>query len=160
MKTMLTGIAAGIVLATAAQADQFTDRIVSDLQGKGYDYIEIKEGVGQVKVEAVRGSSKIEVVYDRATGDILKQERGVAGSDDRNRSGVEISTRSRTFVDSGSGGDDDDDDDGDRGRGGHDDDDVDHGGSDHGGGDHGGGDDSDRGGDDDSGGGHDDDDDD
>lgn len=115
-----------------AAAQSMNDQIISDLQSKGYEYIEIKNGPTQTKVEAIRGTDKLEVVYDNASGSIIKQEREAAEQGEVGQSGVDISTRDDEFVDlrdedddedenddhSGSDGhsnedDDDDDDDGD-----------------------------------------------
>ncbi|PRX37569.1 hypothetical protein SAMN05216257_101594 [Meinhardsimonia xiamenensis] len=107
---------------------------MSDLQSQGFEFIEIKNGPSTVKVEAVRGATKLEVVYDRATGRIVKQETAPAG-DDAGRSGVFIRSRDDDFVDANDdvsrdeqhgddrdGGRVDDHDDDDGGRGGRDDD--------------------------------------
>lgn len=121
-----------------AMAEVSTEALVSDLQSQGFDWIEVKRGPTQIKVEAVRDGVKYDVVYDRETGAVIKSETESAG-DDAGRSGVEVRDRDRDFVSEGSassddddsdgkgrgrgrGGDDDDDDDRDRGRG-HDDDD-------------------------------------
>lgn len=115
------------------------DQIVSDLQAQGYDYIEIKRGPTQTKVEAIKGNQELEIVYDNATGDELKRETGIADGEDVGRTGIEIETENRDFVDdrrradrdddhdnSGPGSHDDDDDhDDNSGSGSHDDDDDD-----------------------------------
>ena len=90
--------------AGASNADQFTDDVIATFQEMGFDYIEVKEGITQLKVEAIQGSEKYEVIYDRATGTILKQETERADADEIGRSGVEIDRRARDFLD-----DDDDD---------------------------------------------------
>jgi hypothetical protein len=84
--------------------------------------------VTQTKVEAIRGTEKVETVFDRATGEVIKQEVETVRSGEDTRPGVEIDNRNRDFVDSArsddsrdddrrSGrGDDDDDDDRDDGR--------------------------------------------
>ena len=59
---------------TAAFADATTDRLVQELQTDGYTRIEVKTGPTQTKVEAIRGTEKVEFVYDNATGTILKRE--------------------------------------------------------------------------------------
>ncbi|SFI62083.1 PepSY domain-containing protein [Jannaschia pohangensis] len=134
--------------APAAQAQSTNDVLIERLQSEGYEYIEIKVGLTQTKVEAIRGTEKLEFTFDQATGEILKQEVERADSDEIGRTGVEIDRRDRDFVDVGGnrrdddrrgdrrGRDDDDDDDDsrsgsddddrrdgdDRGRGGSDDD--------------------------------------
>lgn len=127
---------AAMLLGTTALADAFTDAIVEDLQNAGYSFIEIKTGPTQVKAEGVKGSQKIEVIYDRSTGEILKQEIETADPDDIGRVGVQYDDEDDDFLDddddddhdddhSGSGHDDDDDDD-DHSGSSHDDDDDDH----------------------------------
>ena len=100
----------------------------------------MKVGPTQTKVEALKGSAKVEVVYDNETGSILKQEQEVAEGDDLGKTGAEITTVERDFEDGDDDGSDDDaDDDQDD-----DDDGDDHGGGDeHDGGDDHGGDDKD-----------------
>ncbi|PPB80478.1 YpeB-like protein with putative protease inhibitory function [Albidovulum inexpectatum] len=112
-----------------AMAEVSTEALVSDLQSQGFDWIEVKRGPTQIKVEAVRDGVKYEVVYDRETGAVIKSETESAG-DDAGRSGVEVRDRDRDFVKEGSASSDDDDSDGKgrgrgRGRGGDDDDDDD-----------------------------------
>jgi hypothetical protein len=170
--------AALVLTAPMAMAAVTTTEVVDSYRSQGYSWIEVKQGPTQIKVEAVKGSEKVEVVIDIETGAVLKQETERASTRDQGRTGVDVSTRDEDFVgrdddDDDDRNDDDDDDDGrdddddDHGRGddddddGRDDDDDDSGG--HGGGDddddHGGDDDDDRGGDDDDDHGGDDDDD-
>lgn len=111
---------AAALLAGPAGADPFTDAVVKNLRDLGYQYIEIQRGATQLKAEAVRGTEEFEVIYDLATGRILKQERGRADAEYIGRTGLEISARNRDFL-----GDDDDDDDRSGRRGGDDDDDDD-----------------------------------
>ena len=94
------GIAAG-----GAQAQSLTDQIVTDLQARGFSGIEIKEGLGQTKVEAVRDGRKIEAVYDQASGRILKQEWERAQASDM-FDGVRIRSEDRSFVRAGRPSDD------------------------------------------------------
>lgn len=86
--------------SVAAQADGFTDAVLAKFQERDFDFIEVKEGPTQVKVEAIRGTQKLEVIYDRATGNILKQEQEAADADEIGRSGVEFDRRSADFLDS------------------------------------------------------------
>ena len=83
-----------------------TDTVVTDLTALGYTRIEIKTGPTQMKVEAIRGTEKLEVIYDIESGDILKQEIESVDAGDDIAPGVEISTDDEDFVD----GDDDDQD--------------------------------------------------
>ena len=95
----LTVAVAFALWGAAANADQLTDQIAQRYQELGFDYIEIKEGIDQVKVEAIQGDRKMEVIYDRATGKILKQETERASAAEMRRRGVEIDSENENFVD-------------------------------------------------------------
>jgi hypothetical protein len=144
------------VWGSAALAAVTAESVISDFQAQGYDRIEVKKGPTQMKVEAIRGTEKVEVVIDTATGGVLKRETATASIREQGQTGVEVKERARDFVD-GSGddsSDDSSDDSGDDHGSDHDSGDdhgSDHdsgddhggdhdGGGDHGGGDHGGGD--------------------
>lgn len=154
-KTRLMLMTATMALsASMAVAAVTTTEIVQTYRDQGYSWIEVKQGITQIKVEAVRGTEKIEVVIDAETGAVLKQETEQASIGEQGRTGVEIRTRDEDFLDDDRQGDDVDDDGQDDGaddHGGDDDggddddsdDDDDHGGDDHGGDDHGGDDDGD-----------------
>lgn len=102
MRNSLTIAAAFTAWVGMAHADGFTDSVVSNLQELGYDFIEVQDGINQVKVEAIRGTDKLEVIYDRASGRILKQEREQAEAGEVGRTGVQVRNRNRDFVDVGS----------------------------------------------------------
>ncbi len=119
LKTLAAAALIGLGSA-AAHAEITPDAIVSAYQADGYDRIEVKTGPTQIKVEAIKGNAKVEVIYDRATGETIKREVERVRMGEDTRPGVEVSSRSDDFID------DDDDDDDDRGRGrGRDDDDDD-----------------------------------
>lgn len=124
---------------TTALAAIDTDGLIAGYQSEGYTTIEVTRGTTQTKVEAIRGTEKLEVVYDNETGATLKSELGAPEADDDILPGVTVRDRARDFV-----GDDDDssDDDGEDSNDDGDDHDSgdDHGGDD--GGDHDGGDDN------------------
>ena len=180
MKTKLKLMIAGMVLSAGmAMAAVTTEQVISDLQAEGYTWIEVKRGPTQIKVEAVKGTTKIETIIDTATGAVLKTESETASAAEQSRVGVQVRDRNRDFLEVGSGddassdddssddgsdddsSDDDSNDDGDdNGNDDGDDDNSGHGSDDDGNDDHGGGDDSDNGDDDNSGHGGDDGDDD
>jgi hypothetical protein len=122
---LLPFAAAAMMAGTGAGADPFVDAVVKNFQDMGYQFVEIERGRSQLKAEGVRGNQELEVIYDLATGRIIRQETGRADDSYVGRSGVEISSRDRDFTGSGSGrsGDDfdddndDDDDDDDRSSG-------------------------------------------
>ncbi|MCB1398901.1 MAG: PepSY domain-containing protein [Rhodobacteraceae bacterium] len=127
MKSGYVLIVASALLGAPAIAEVSTQSIIDDLNAKGFNRIEIERGLSQVKVEASNGSQELEVIYDRATGEILKQEtERLRAGEDNKRAGVVVRDRARDFLDdddmrhrdrnrdrnrSGNGWDDDDDDD-------------------------------------------------
>ncbi|MEX0368883.1 MAG: PepSY domain-containing protein [Ruegeria sp.] len=108
-----------------ANAQTFADRVIDTLAQQGFRTTEVKNGPTQTKVEAIRGTTKLEVVYDRSTGQIVKQETEPATARDLQGGGIEISTRDRDFTRDARRDDDDDEDDDRSGRRGGDDDDDD-----------------------------------
>jgi hypothetical protein len=144
MKTRVKLMAAAFILSgTMAFAAVTSDDLVAQYRADGYTWIEVKTGLTQIKVEAVKGSEKIEVIYDKETGAVLKRETETASVQDQGRTGVQTDTRSRDFVDgrdSDDASDDNDDDHSGKGNSGHgsDDDGDDDSNDDHGGDDHGG----------------------
>lgn len=141
LKTRLMLFAAATALsANMAHAAISGDDLAQAYLAQGYDHVEVKVGPTQTKVEAVKGSAKVEVVYDNETGSILKQEQEVAEGDDLGKTGAEITTVGRDFEDGDDDGSDDDadddqddDDDGDDHGGDDDHDDGHDDGDDHGG---------------------------
>ena len=85
--------------SAATHADSSTNRALAKFEDWDFDYIEIKEGLTQVKVEAIRGDQKLEVIYDRATGSILKQKLEPADAEKIGISGIEFERRNRDFLD-------------------------------------------------------------
>ena len=94
-----------------AHADAFTDAVIEKYQEMGFDFIEVKDGINQVKVEAIKDGQKIEVIYDRETGRILKQETERPDADDIGRTGVDISQENKDFLDDEDDDESDDDED-------------------------------------------------
>lgn len=162
MKKLLLS-AAFVLSAASAFAAVTANDLVTSYQADGFNAIEVTTGVTQIKVEAVKDGTKVEVIYDIASGAILKQEQKPARARDANDTSVEVQTSATDFTD---GSDDDSNDDHGSGHGS--DDGADHdAGDDHGGDrdghssghgsdddhddDHGGSDNSGHGGDDDHG---------
>jgi len=109
MKRIIFTLLATTSISGMAMAASLNDQIVESLQSRGFGYIEIKNGPSQTKVEAIGDGQKLELVYDNASGAILKQEQERADAGDQGREGVEISSRNDDFVD-GQGNDGNDDD--------------------------------------------------
>ena len=109
MKRLMLLSTALIFSATLSMAAITANELVTAYQAKGYTRIEVKTGPTQIKVEAVKGNAKVEVVYDATTGAILSQESGRANLGDGG-TGVELSTATHDFLGDGQGdssGDDD-----------------------------------------------------
>lgn len=110
MKRLMLLSTALIFSASMSFAAVTADSLVTAYQAEGYTRIEVKTGLTQIKVEAVKGTTKVEVIYDAATGAILKEETERAKREDRG-TGVEYSVEDRDFLDADEDGDDDQDED-------------------------------------------------
>ncbi len=125
MKTNLPVAVAFGFWTAAAQAQSSTDTtLVNMVRDLGFEYVEITNGPNQIKVEAIRGDEKYEVIYDADTGKILEQEVERADITEIGLTGVEIDSEDDDFLDDDD--DDDDDDYGDDGYDGDEDDDDDY----------------------------------
>jgi hypothetical protein len=101
-----TGGAAPVSVDPTRTGDGFADNVIADFRARGYDFIEIERGATQLKAEGIRGTEELEIVYDLATGRIIKQETSRADAEYIGRTGIEFDVSNASFV-----GDDDDDDD-------------------------------------------------
>ncbi len=127
MKRLILCSAAFVLSASAALAAISTESVIADFQAQGFTRIEVRTGLTQMKVEAIRGTQKVETIYDIATGRILSQETEAVRAWESTEPGISIRERNRDFVrlaeddndddsaddsddDSGHDGDDDDDD--------------------------------------------------
>ena len=97
-RTLLFSVAA-MFAGHMAFAAISTDTITADLLAQGYTRVEIKQGPTQIKVEAVRGTETLELVYDIESGAILKTDTGEVYPGENTTPGVEVSTGGRDFVD-------------------------------------------------------------
>jgi hypothetical protein len=104
--TAATALSAGMAFAAINP-----ERLAQSYRDAGYTYVEVKVGPTQTKLEAVKGNRKVEVVYDNASEDIIKQEFENAGAGYVGRTGVEIETSARDFEDDQDDDEDDDSDD-------------------------------------------------
>lgn len=130
MKMRVLGLVAALLMASPAFAAWDVDAITQKFQADGFTRIEVKIGPTQAKVEAIKDGTKVEVIYDLATGDVLKRESEVISADDSSATGVFVRNTVRDFIgtsSSGRSGDDDSADDS-SGRNGSDDSADDHGG--------------------------------
>ncbi|WP_170971924.1 PepSY domain-containing protein [Rhodobacter sp. SY28-1] len=139
LRTRLLCYAAAIALTSGAAFSAIDgNQLAEDYLAAGYDFVEVKVGPTQTKVEAIRDGIKVEVIYDNETLAILKKESEAADDDDADRTGKQVKTVDSDFDDEDDDqdddrkgrddddeddDDDDDDDDGDDDRGGDDDND-------------------------------------
>lgn len=110
MKRLMLLSSAFLLSATMSLSAMTAEDLVAAYQAKGYTNIEVKTGLTQIKVEAVKGSVKVEVIYDAATGAILEQETNRARRSERG-TGVEVTTEDRDFLEADDDSDDDNSDD-------------------------------------------------
>ncbi|WP_426032980.1 PepSY domain-containing protein [Cypionkella sp. TWP1-2-1b2] len=82
--------------ASMAQAITVAD-VVKTYQDQAYSGIEVKESPNQIKVEAAKDGVKVEVVYDKVTGDVIKHESETLAADETN-SGLEVSSTDHDFT--------------------------------------------------------------
>lgn len=93
MKLHVLGATAFVMMATTmAQAAWDSEEIARHYTAQGYTRVEIELSRTQAKVEAIRGASKIEVIYDLATGKVLKTENETVDGDDSTAPGVFMRT--------------------------------------------------------------------
>jgi len=98
--------AAFVLLSTGLSlAAVDTNALIDSLQSQGYTRIEVKNGLSQVKIEAIRGTEKVEVVYDKETGAVLKSETETVQPGDDVAAGISIETRDEDFLDDDSSDD-------------------------------------------------------
>ena len=132
-----------VMLGQGAFAGPVTvDDVVAALEGDGFTVREVKSGATRIKVEAIDASgSKVEIVYNKDTGEILKRETsgGNGGSTGGGSTGGGLGDDGHSGSDDGLGGSGDDHGGDDDNGSGHDDN---HDGGNHDGGSEGGGDDS------------------
>ena len=93
IRRILAGAAVLITVAAAGNAQSLIDQAVSQLTEQGYSRIEVKRLGTTVKIEAQKGGRELEVVYDSATGAVLKQEVNQIREGDDTTPGVYISGR-------------------------------------------------------------------
>lgn len=149
LKTKLMMFTAAMALSsTMAFAAITGNDVVASYQAEAYSYIQVKEGPTQIKVEAIKDGQKIEVIYDKASGAVLKSETSTANPNEATRTGVFVRQVGRDFDRDGNGDDDSLDDNDDDNGNDDDNDDSDDNGNDDGDDDHGGDDDNDDDGDD------------
>lgn len=123
MKRKIALLAFGLVLAGQTAFAITSDSVISDLQAEGYTRVEVRVGPTQMKVEAIRGTEKLEMIILTETGQVLKTETEVVGSGENTTPGVSVRDRNRDFVRVVRRSGSDDDNGGDRNRGHGDDDD-------------------------------------
>jgi hypothetical protein len=112
MKRLLLLTTAAIFSASMAYSAITANDVVALFQADGYTNIEVKTGLTQIKVEAIKDGMKVEAIYDIESGLKLKEEVEAAG-DEADDSGVEISVEDHDFLDDSDEGDDSNDDEGD-----------------------------------------------
>jgi hypothetical protein len=112
LRTRLLCYTAAIALSSgAAFAAIDGNQLADDYLAKGYDFVEVKVGPTQTKVEAIKDGVKVEVIYDNETFEIIKQESESADADDAARTGKEVKTVGKDFEDRDDNDDNDDEDD-------------------------------------------------
>lgn len=110
MKTRTMLLTTVFALSASMSFALTNDEIIAGLQSEGFTRIEIKTGPTQVKAEAIRGTEKHEIVYDAATGKVLKMEVETVEAGEDTNPGVEVDIEDHDFVGSDDATDDNSDD--------------------------------------------------
>ncbi len=97
MKTILLATATVLFAGNAALA-LTSDAIIDSLSAQGFTRIDVRSGPTQFKVEAIRGTTKVETVFDKVTGEILDQEVETVSFFENTSPGVRVRERDRDFV--------------------------------------------------------------
>ncbi len=103
--------AAAALSANMAFAAINPETLAQDYLAAGYSYVEVTTGPTQTKLEAVKGNRKVEVIYDNASREVIKQEFERADAEYLGKSGVEIERATRDFEDDLDDDESDDEDD-------------------------------------------------
>jgi hypothetical protein len=116
LKARLLCYSAAIMLTTSAAFAAIDGNALADAYlAEGYTFVEVKVGPTQTKVEAIKGGTKVEVIYDNETQKIIKSEKEKADADEVGREGKQVRNVKSDFEDDagddGKGRDDDDEDD-------------------------------------------------
>ena len=75
MRFRTLALVAALILGTSqAQAAWDSYAIAQQYIDQGYTRVEVKVGATEAKVEAIKGTTKLEVTYNLATGEIVKTE--------------------------------------------------------------------------------------
>ena len=93
IRSIFASAAILVTVAAAGHAQSITDQVVSQLTAEGYSRIEVKRLGTTVKVEAQKGGRELEVIYDSATGAVLKEEVNPIRPGDDTTPGVYLSGR-------------------------------------------------------------------
>ncbi|MFN3846653.1 MAG: hypothetical protein ACK4RZ_12670 [Paracoccaceae bacterium] len=98
MKMTIAALAFGVMFSGQMAMALTADDVVADLQAAGYTRVEVRVGPTQIKVEAIRGTEKLETVYDAATGAVIKTQVRTVEAGTQTAPGVTVRERKRDFV--------------------------------------------------------------
>ena len=73
-RTLMLTTAMVLVSGTIAVAAVTGQGLGEKYRAQGFDYVEVRVGPTQIKVEAYRSGEEVETIYDRATGNVLERE--------------------------------------------------------------------------------------
>lgn len=102
---LTAALAVSIALGTSAATALTPEEAAQAFLERGFGRVEVKSGPTQIKVEAVQGTTKSEVIYDRQSGVVLAEATGTAEAREAGRDGVTLRERSRDFIGTGWTGD-------------------------------------------------------
>lgn len=103
-KTRMLLLSASLVLSAGIASALTTDEVVKSYTDAAYSSIEVTESPSYIKVEAIKDGVKLEIVYDKASGEVLSREQSRASARDAAKTGLEV----RSVGSDADVGDDDD----------------------------------------------------
>jgi hypothetical protein len=97
-RSLMMTTAMVMVSGTMALAQVTPDDLGKKYREKGFDYVDVRVGPNQIKVEAYGFGQEVETIYDRQTGRVLETETyGLEGNP--NGTGVRIRNVDSDFLD-------------------------------------------------------------
>lgn len=100
LKTLMMSAALALI-GTAGSAAISSKSVIESLSAQGFTRIDVKRGLTQFKVRAIRGDEKLDLVLDSASGMILQQSKAHVLFFDNTAPGFYVSDRRHDFLNPG-----------------------------------------------------------
>lgn len=81
LRTKIAMICAAVALSAGTAQALTVDDVIQSYTDAGFSAIEVRETAGTIKVEAIKAGVKLELVYDKASGEVLQREQRALGAE-------------------------------------------------------------------------------